>query len=106
MSQDISIRPAHEHEAGLVLQFIRDLARYEHLEHKVVATEEDVPANVPAPVFGSRGLVFKSVSAGMAHACGLTSAGDVYCWGTNKYGQLGRGSKENSVRPALVPLQP
>ena len=72
---------------------------------EVVATEEDVPANVPAPVFGSRGLVFKSVSAGMTHACGLTSAGDVYCWGTNKYGQLGRGSKEDSVRPALVPLQ-
>jgi GNAT superfamily N-acetyltransferase len=40
MSQDVSIRPADEHEVGLVLQFIRDLARYEHLEHKVVATEE------------------------------------------------------------------
>jgi GNAT superfamily N-acetyltransferase len=37
---EISIRPAGEHEVGLVLQFIRDLARYEHLEHKVVATEE------------------------------------------------------------------
>lgn len=37
---EISIRAAGEHEVGLILQFIRDLARYEHLEHKVVATEE------------------------------------------------------------------
>jgi len=40
MSEDISIRPAGEHEVGVILQFIRDLARYEHLEHEVVATEE------------------------------------------------------------------
>jgi alpha-tubulin suppressor-like RCC1 family protein len=73
---------------------------------EVVATEADIPANIPAPVFGSRGLIFKSVSAGMGHACGLTPAGDVYCWGTNKYGQLGSGSKDGSVRPVLVPLQP
>ena len=40
MSGDISIRPAGEHEVGLILQFIRDLASYEHLEHEVVATED------------------------------------------------------------------
>jgi GNAT superfamily N-acetyltransferase len=40
MSESISIRPAAPHEAGIILQFIRDLATYEHLEHEVVATEE------------------------------------------------------------------
>ncbi len=34
------IRPATENDIPLILQFIRDLARYEKLEHKVVATEE------------------------------------------------------------------
>jgi len=38
--QEISIRPATEHDVALILQFIRDLARYERLEHEVVATEE------------------------------------------------------------------
>jgi GNAT superfamily N-acetyltransferase len=40
MSGQVSIRPAEVHEVGIVLQFIRDLASYEHLEHEVVATEE------------------------------------------------------------------
>jgi GNAT superfamily N-acetyltransferase len=37
---DVSIRPAEKTEAGLVLQFIRELADFEHLTHEVVASEE------------------------------------------------------------------
>lgn len=37
---EITIRPAGEHEVATILQFIRALAEYEHLEHEVVATEE------------------------------------------------------------------
>jgi GNAT superfamily N-acetyltransferase len=40
MNGDISIRAPREDEMGVVLQFIRDLAHYEHLEHEVVATED------------------------------------------------------------------
>src|SRR5262249_37770695 len=40
MSETISVRYAQEHEVQIILQFIRDLAEYEHLEHEVVATEE------------------------------------------------------------------
>jgi alpha-tubulin suppressor-like RCC1 family protein len=72
----------------------------------VTATEEEGPDDVPAPVFGSKGLVLKSVTTGQVHACALASAGQVYCWGANNYGQLGNGVKEDSVRPVLVPLQP
>jgi len=36
---EITIRPAGEYEVPVILQFIRDLAAYEHLEHEVVATE-------------------------------------------------------------------
>jgi GNAT superfamily N-acetyltransferase len=39
MSEAITIRPADEGDVGVILQFIRDLAKYEHLEHEVVATE-------------------------------------------------------------------
>jgi GNAT superfamily N-acetyltransferase len=39
---EITIRPAAEHEIPVVLGFIRMLAKYERLEHEVVATEEDL----------------------------------------------------------------
>ena len=38
----MEIRAATEADIPLILQFIRDLARYEKLEHKVVATEDDL----------------------------------------------------------------
>lgn len=40
MQDTITIRAAAQHEVSLILQFIRDLAQYEHLEHEVTATEE------------------------------------------------------------------
>jgi GNAT superfamily N-acetyltransferase len=39
---DVHIRSASEADVPLILQFIRDLAIYEKLEHKVIATEETV----------------------------------------------------------------
>jgi GNAT superfamily N-acetyltransferase len=39
MSDSITIRPASRDDVPLVLQFIRDLARYERLEHEVTASE-------------------------------------------------------------------
>jgi GNAT superfamily N-acetyltransferase len=50
MSDEITIRPAAEHEVPVILQFIRDLAQYEHLEHQVVATE----AMLSEVLFGPR----------------------------------------------------
>ena len=40
MTEAITIRPATEHDVPLIKGFIRDLARYERLEHEMVATEE------------------------------------------------------------------
>jgi GNAT superfamily N-acetyltransferase len=50
MSDEITIRPAAEHEVPVILRFIRDLAEYEHLEHQVVATE----AMLSEVLFGPR----------------------------------------------------
>jgi alpha-tubulin suppressor-like RCC1 family protein len=44
----------------------------------------------PTAVIG--GLHFKSLSAGADFTCGVSTTGDVWCWGVNFYGQLGYGN--------------
>ncbi|MFZ0552282.1 MAG: GNAT family N-acetyltransferase [Steroidobacteraceae bacterium] len=50
MSNTITIRPATRDDVPLVLQFIRDLARYERLEHEVSASA----AQLREALFGER----------------------------------------------------
>jgi GNAT superfamily N-acetyltransferase len=45
----LTIRPALEADLPLVLRLIRDLARYEKLEHKVVADEETLRRSLFGP---------------------------------------------------------
>lgn len=65
-------------------------------------TTDEVSSNAPGQIFGTQELRFKSLSTSFAHACGQTTSGEVYCWGSNKYGQLGNGSNDETVRPTLV----
>lgn len=37
-------------------------------------------------------VTYQAVDLGDGHACGLTTDGRVFCWGTNRYGELGIGS--------------
>jgi regulator of chromosome condensation (RCC1) repeat-containing protein/Regulator of Chromosome Condensation (RCC1) repeat protein len=48
-----------------------------------------VDSDIPVPVAG--GLQFRTVAAGLDHACGLTLGGAIYCWGSNQQGRLGNG---------------
>ena len=50
MTAPITIRPATEQDVPTILGFIRDLAKYEHLEHEVIATE----ASLRQTLFGER----------------------------------------------------
>lgn len=45
----IEIRPATESDTALILQFIRELARYERLEHEVVASETQLRESLFGP---------------------------------------------------------
>jgi GNAT superfamily N-acetyltransferase len=49
MSDDITIRPATEHDVPVILDFIRELAKYERLEHEVVATVDGLRAKLFGP---------------------------------------------------------
>jgi alpha-tubulin suppressor-like RCC1 family protein len=46
-------------------------------------------STVPVRVQG--GLVFRQVSAGAGHTCGVSTGRVAYCWGTHGFGQLGSG---------------
>jgi alpha-tubulin suppressor-like RCC1 family protein len=51
------------------------------------------------------GVTFVEISANFYHACGVTSAGQAYCWGVNTSGQLGDGTTSDQPTPVAV-LQP
>ncbi len=65
-------------------------------------------ARTPRPVPG--GLTFVSISVGAAggateyssRACGVTLAGDAYCWGAGQNGELGNGTFGVTTAPVLV----
>ena len=54
----LTIRPVRPGEAGLVLQFVRELAEYEKLDHEVEATE----AMIDAALFGPNPRVFCDIA--------------------------------------------
>lgn len=39
----------------------------------------------------------ETISAGLNHTCAMNSAKEIYCWGTNSSGELGRGDSLTSV---------
>ena len=47
-------------------------------------------------------LRFRAMTAGFIHACGLTTAGTIYCWGNNSYRQLGTPRLQNSSTPVPI----
>lgn len=60
----------------------------------------------PQPVTQAGGLTFASITAGYAHACGVTSAGSAYCWGENDYGEVGDNTQGNVHSTPTAVSQP
>lgn len=56
--------------------------------------------HLPALVPGEQNFV--QITAGGGHTCALSDKREVYCWGSNKYGQLGNGSLASSAAPVRV----
>jgi alpha-tubulin suppressor-like RCC1 family protein len=60
------------------------------------------------PVRVAGGLLFRSVTAGGDgglfgdYTCGVTTTNVAYCWGENRFGQLGDGTTTDRLRPVRV----
>ena len=61
------------------------------------------PAPVhPLPLPVQLSPTFVSITAGLAHSCGLTASGTAYCWGDGRNGAVGDGQRNVVGAPALV----
>ncbi len=71
-----------------------------------IGNKPKTPGNdyIQRPILVSIGANVTQISAGDFHTCALTSAGDIWCWGNNKYSQLGDPTKTDSFYrdPVLV----
>lgn len=62
---------------------------------------EDNEVLVPRRVKGEQ--IWRKVAASEKHSCGLTDAGDIYCWGDSEFGKAGQDS--GSMAPYLPPTR-
>lgn len=68
-----------------------------------LGTGESSPARpTPGQVDGLGRGTTAQVSTGYEHACAVTTAGEVRCWGDNSYGQIGDGTYEQRDAPVRV----
>lgn len=58
--------------------------------------------NRSEPTLVAGGHEFASIAAGKYHACGITTTGDAWCWGSGAYGKLGTGSTDHVLVPTPV----
>ena len=66
----------------------------------ITATSETQSGNTVLSV--TPPLSLSKIVAGQHHVCGLTAAGVAYCWGYNRNGELGDGTKTSRSIPVLV----
>ena len=59
------------------------------------------PCPVPVPALAGMDIV--DIEAGGVHTCAVLATGEVWCWGGNNSGELGRGTMTPDGPPAIVP---
>ena len=73
-----------------------------HSENQYGQVGDGTTSNRLLPTLISGEHVWKAISTGGYHACGLTAGGGAYCWGRDNYGQLGNGLALDSRVPTKI----
>ncbi len=58
---------------------------------------------IPNPSYAVTGKLFMNYDLGRNHTCGVSTDKNVWCWGSNEFGQLGNG--ESRLKQSEVPVQ-
>ncbi|MBN2724387.1 MAG: hypothetical protein JXR95_09980 [Deltaproteobacteria bacterium] len=61
-------------------------------------TDSLVPVEVEMPA----GITFTAISTGSYFSCAIDTEGQIWCWGSNNYGQLGNNLSVNSPVPVEI----
>lgn len=97
----VEVATGREHSCGLTTAgtaYCWGDNRVGQLGDGTAASRRLTPVLVAVP----NGVTFTQITTGTGHACGLTPAGEAYCWGSNAYGQLGDGTTTTRLTPVRV----
>jgi alpha-tubulin suppressor-like RCC1 family protein len=70
----------------------------------ILGTGDTVNHYVPTQVQMPSGVLLSDIEQSSASSCGLTTTGDVYCWGANSHGALGLGTEDDAGAPTSHPV--
>jgi alpha-tubulin suppressor-like RCC1 family protein len=62
------------------------------LGNAATGASELLPVAVAPPSGSTTPLEYGAIDVGYGHVCALAKGGQVFCWGSNEYGQLGTGT--------------
>src|SRR5262245_456056 len=60
------------------------------------------PDTSPSLATTTSAPVYTQVSVGLEHACAVTSDHRLFCWGKNRFGKIGDGSRLDRLTPVAV----
>ncbi len=66
-----------------------------------IGSTPDKPQATPRLVADLRGKAI-GLSSGRYHTCATLETGDIFCWGSNKFGQIGDGTQTDRPSPVRV----
>ena len=106
-SDFVAVAAGNRHSCGLARDGTPYCWGYNMFASLGIGRADTLSYTIPVPVVG--GHKFVSIHAGVFHSCGLTADGEAWCWGENRYGQLGAATTDNcgastpcNVRPTAV----
>jgi alpha-tubulin suppressor-like RCC1 family protein len=73
-----------------------------HNVYGALGTGDLVDHSAPTPVRMPPGVQLVDIQHGSFSACGRSTDGKIYCWGSNRYGALGQGTKDELDHPFPV----
>lgn len=101
----LALQVGYEHSCGLLAG--NQIKCWGYNEDGQVGDSTFTDRNTPVPVVGGVQFMQLATSGVSYHTCALATSGTPWCWGWNKHGQLGDGSKTDRNQPVRVlPLPP